>query len=125
MTPKSDREKPAMAIDFRVRGITFTDEMREAVERIMAFAIDRYDTQIDKVSMCLVDLNGPKGGVDKLCQITARLIRGNPVLILEKGTEILSTVNRAARRLDHRIGRRVQRQNRPGLQRFRKSIRTA
>jgi putative sigma-54 modulation protein len=125
MTPTIDRQETPVTIDFRVRGIECSDEMREAVERIIAFAVDRYDSQVEKVSVTLVDVNGPKGGVDKLCQITARLTRGNPVLILEKGTEILSAVNRAARRLDHRIGRRVQRYHRPHLQTFRKSIRTA
>jgi putative sigma-54 modulation protein len=114
-----------MKIDVRVRGIDFTDELRKGVERIISFAVDRYDTQVDKISVYLADLNGPKGGVDKLCQITANLSRGNPVLILEKGTEILSMVNRAARRLGHRIGRNVQRRHRPDLQRFRESIRAA
>ena len=114
-----------MTIDVRVRGIDFTDELHKAVERIIAFAVDRYDTQVDKISVYLADLNGPKGGVDKLCQITANLSRGNPVLILEKGTEILSMVNRAARRLGHRIGRNIQRRRRPDLQRFRESIRAA
>ena len=42
--------------------------------------------------MYLADLNGPKGGVDKLCQIIAKLSHGNPVVILEKGTEVLPTV---------------------------------
>ena len=37
-----------MTIDVRVRGIDFTDEMHKAVERIIAFAVDRYDTQVDK-----------------------------------------------------------------------------
>ena len=114
-----------MTIDVRVRGIDFTDELHKAVERIIAFAVDRYDTQVDKISVYVADLNGPKGGVDKLCQITANLSRGNPVLILEKGTEILSMVNRAARRLGHRIGRNIQRRRRPDLQRFRESIRAA
>jgi putative sigma-54 modulation protein len=114
-----------VTIDFRVRGIDFTDELRKAVERIVVFALDRYHPQMDKISVYMADLNGPKGGVDKLCQITAKLSRGNPVLILEQGSEILTTVNRAAHRLGHRIGRAVQRQNRPDSRRFRQSIRTA
>jgi putative sigma-54 modulation protein len=114
-----------VTIYFRVRGIDFTDELRKAVERIVVFALDRYHPQMDKISVYMADLNGPKGGVDKLCQITAKLSRGNPVLILEQGSEILTTVNRAAHRLGHRIGRAVQRQNRPDSRRFRQSIRTA
>jgi putative sigma-54 modulation protein len=114
-----------MTIDVRGHGINFTDELRRAVERIVVFAVDRYDTQVDKISVYFADLNGPKGGVDKLCQITANLGRGSPVLILEKGTEIFSMAHRAACRLGHRIGRNIQRRRRPDLQRFRESIRVA
>jgi putative sigma-54 modulation protein len=119
----SENESPA-TIDIRLRGIDLTEELRKAVEKIVTFAVDRYQTQVGKVSVYLADLNGPKGGVDKLCQITAKLSRGRPVLILERGSKILTTVNRAARRLGHRIGRNVQRQKRPDSQKFRESIRT-
>ena len=125
MTPMIRGERLPMKIDVRVRGIDFTDELHKAVERIIAFAVDRFDTQVDKISVYLADVNGPKGGVDKLCQITANLSRGNPVLILEKGTEILSMVNRAASRVGHRIGRNLQYQRRPDLRRFHESIRAA
>ena len=119
----TNQDRVPVTIDFRVRGIEFTDKLRKAVERIVVFALDRYETQMDKISVYMADLNGPKGGIDKLCQITAKLSRGNPVLILEQGSEILTTVNRAAHRLGHRIGRAVQRRNRPS-RRFRQSIRT-
>ena len=125
MTPIIPQDQLPVTIDVRVRGIDFTDELRHAVENIVVFATDRYNMQLDKVSVYLSDLNGPKGGVDKLCQITAKLRRGNPVLILEKGSEILTMVNRAAHRLGHRIGQNVQRRNRPDSQRFRESIRAA
>jgi putative sigma-54 modulation protein len=125
MTPMINQDQLPVTIEFRARGIDFTDELRKAVERIVVFALDRYGAQMDKISVYMADLNGPKGGVDKLCQITANLSRGNPVLILEQGSEILTTVNRAAHRLGHRIGRAVQRENRPDSRRFRQSIRTA
>jgi putative sigma-54 modulation protein len=125
MRPIISQDQLPVRIDVRVRGIDFTDELRNAVERLVVFAVDRYDTHVDKISIYLADLNGPKGGVDKLCQITANFSRGNPVLILEKGSEILTMVNQAARRLEHRIGRNVQRRNRPDSQRFRESIRAA
>jgi ribosome-associated translation inhibitor RaiA len=112
-------------ISIRVHGIELTDELRKEVKRSVAFAVDRYDRQLHDVTVYLTDLNGPKGGVDKLCQITANLSRGNAVLILEKGTGILPTVNRAAHRLGPRVGRNIQRRNRPQMRRFRDSIRVA
>jgi ribosome hibernation promoting factor len=97
----------------RVHGIEWTDELRDEVERSIAFAIDRYGTQLHHISVYLSDLNGPKGGVDKICQITASLKRGSSVLILEKGSETVPMVNRAVSRLGYRIGRRIQRWKQP------------
>jgi len=88
----------------RVHGIERTDKLREEVERSIAFAVDRYGAQVDHISVYLSDLNGPKGGVDKICQITAGLKRGRPILILEKGSETVPMVNRAVSRLAYRIG---------------------
>ena len=71
-------ERLPIRIVVRVKGIEFTDELRNAVERIIAFAVDRHVFQVDSISVYLADLNGPKGGVDKVCQITANLTRCNP-----------------------------------------------
>lgn len=98
-----------MKISVRPRDIELSDELQKQVERSVAFAVDRHSTQVTQVSVYLADLNGPRGGVDKLCQITADLKGSTPVLILEKGDDLLATVNRAVRRLGYRIGRRVQR----------------
>jgi hypothetical protein len=54
-------------------------------------------------------VNGPRGGVDKQCQISAELRGSMPVHILEKGDDLPAAVNRAARRLSYRIGRTIQR----------------
>ena len=125
MIPTIAQDRCSTTVNFHVRGIDFTDELHDAVQKLVVFAVDRYETQVAKVSVYLTDLNGPKGGVDKLCQITANLRRGNPVFMLEKGSDLLTTVNRAARRIGHLIGRTVQRRNRADSQTFRKSIRVA
>ena len=115
-----------MKISIRVRDIEWTPGLRENVERSIEFAVDRYGTHVNEVSVYLADLNGPKGGVDKLCQITANLRgRSNPILILEKATEILPAVNRAAHRLGNRIGGRIRRRRRPVARRFRATVRAA
>ena len=106
-----------MMISIRVRGIEWTDELHKEVERSVAFAVDRYQTHVNHVSVYLVDLNGPKGGADKLCQMTATLRSGDRVFILEKGSEIVPTVNSAVDRLRYRIGRGIRRWRRPAAQR--------
>ena len=114
-----------MKISVRTRDIRWTDELREQLDRTITFAVDRYGSWIDHVAVYLADLNGPRGGVDKLCQITADLRGTRPVLILERGDNLLAMVNRAARRLGYRIGRNIDRRRTPGAREYRKSIRAA
>lgn len=100
-------------IAIRVRDIEWTGPMQDELERRAAFAVDRYGAHLSHISVYLADLNGPKGGVDKICQIRADLKRGKPVLILEKGTKILPAVNRALERLGYCIAQRIHRSRQP------------
>lgn len=113
-----------MKLSIRARDFEWTPELRSQVERNIEFAVDRYKEQMSDVSVYLADLNGPKGGVDKLCQITANLRgRSKPILILEKAAEILPAVYRATRRLGNRLAKSIQQRNRPVARRFRATVR--
>jgi hypothetical protein len=51
MTPMTNQDQLPVTIDLHVSGIEITDELRKAVERIVVFALDRYDAQMDKISV--------------------------------------------------------------------------
>ena len=114
-----------MKIVVRPREILLSDDVHQQVERSIAFALDRFRSRINHVSVSLSDLNGPRGGVDKLCQMTADLNGAEPVLIVEKGDDLLRVVNRAARRLGYRVGRTIQRRRITGTRQYRTTIRAA
>lgn len=113
-----------MKVSVRPRGIEWSDELKKQVKRSIAFAVDRHSARVTHISIYLADVNGPRGGVDKLCQITADLKRSTPILILEKGDDLLATVNRAARRLSYRIGRTIQRSTTSRARRPRTPVRS-
>ena len=99
-----------MKIAIRARDVGWNEKLRQQIERSIEFAIDRHKSRIDRISVYLSDLNGPRGGPDKLCQITADIRGARPVLILERGNDLPAVVNRAARRLGYRVGRHTHRQ---------------
>lgn len=107
-----------MTITLRTHGIALDDELRQMVERRLGFALDRYRNRLADVEVYLADLNGPRGGVDKLCQITASVAGGGPVFVLERSPRIEQAVNSAARRLSYRIGRRIERRWHPAARRL-------
>ncbi|HWC01000.1 MAG TPA: HPF/RaiA family ribosome-associated protein [Bryobacteraceae bacterium] len=114
-----------MEIAVRARHVGWNEELRQQVERSLEFAIDRHRSRIDRISVYLSDLNGPRGGIDKLCQITADIRGARPVLILERGRDLQTVVGRAARRLGYRIARHMHRQRIPSQRARRNTIRAA
>jgi putative sigma-54 modulation protein len=113
-----------MKISIRVRDMEWSAQQQHHVEKFIASAVDRFTGRISEVCIHLADSNGAKGGVDKVCQITARP-RGNqqPIVIQEQATAILPAVHRAGRRLRHRLGNWSRRIHQPDARRFRASVR--
>ena len=114
-----------MEIAVRARDIVWNEDLQDRVERSIEFAVDRHKSRIPRISVHVSDVNGPRGGVDKLCQITADVRGAQPVMILEKGVDVLAVINRAVRRLRYRIGRRVHRERIAGAPEHRATIRAA
>ncbi|HXR74587.1 MAG TPA: hypothetical protein VN737_01355 [Bryobacteraceae bacterium] len=114
-----------MEIDVRAHNIVWTADLQERVERSIEFAVDRHKSRIPRISLHVRDVNGPRGGADKLCQITADVRGAQPVMIVETGVDVLAVINRAVRRLAYRIGRRLHRERIAGAPEHRETIRAA
>ncbi|WP_321473962.1 HPF/RaiA family ribosome-associated protein [uncultured Paludibaculum sp.] len=98
-----------MNLSIRTHGIEVTGELQQYVERRIGFALDRYESRLAQVVVYLDDTNGPKGGLDKLCQITAELPGLDRVKILEQNATFAGAVDGAARRLGYRIQQALRR----------------
>lgn len=114
-----------MEIAVRARDIVWNEDLQQQVQRSIEFAVDRHRSRIDRITVSVTDLNGHRGGVDKVCHITANVRGTKPVIILEKGVDVAAIINRAARRLAYRIGRRVHRRRIAGAPEHRGTIRAA
>ena len=93
-----------MELSIRTRNVELTDALREQIERRLEFAFDTFRDHVQDALVYLVDLNGPKGGVDKLAQITVRVSRIGDLAVRETGTTTSAALNRAVRRLKYRLG---------------------
>jgi hypothetical protein len=114
-----------MEISIRARGVDRSDNLTQMLQRSIAFAVDRHKSRINRISVYLEDVNGPRGGVDKHCQIEADLRGAQSVMILEKGDDLMAVANRAVRRLGYRIGRHIDRGRVAGAPEHRRTIRAA
>ena len=110
-----------MELSIRTREIELTEALRDHVVRRLESALDTFRDHVQEASVYLMDLNGPKGGVDKLAQITIRVSRLGELAVRETGTTTPAALNRAARRLKYRLGEALRAQETLS----RESIRTA
>ena len=90
-----------------VVGVTTRGILLKESERRLRFATDRFQTRIREVDVILRDVNGPQGGIDKLCRVTARLHKGGTVQIEETRENFVSAIRAAAKRLRSALSRRL------------------
>jgi hypothetical protein len=61
-----------MKIEVRFRGLEPSDALREHTSRRVHFHLGRFGEEVTAVLLRIGDINGPRGGLDKRCQVTVR-----------------------------------------------------
>lgn len=56
-------------IDIQALNLPLHGAMRDQIERRLGFALSAHDDYILRIIVRLSDIHGPRGGVDKCCQI--------------------------------------------------------
>jgi hypothetical protein len=93
-------------------------ELRTLTERRVRQALKRLAWLTPRVRVHLSDINGPRGGIDKRCQIELMTDGGHPVVVTSLSrdwlTALQSALARASRSLLHNLQRSRQ-QSSPAL----------
>ena len=98
-----------MKFEIRARGLSLSRALKEHAERHFRFALDRFGERVRRVHVVVEDVNGPRGGEDIHCKVTADLTTPGGLILREVSTNPFAAVARAADRLAHGVGRRVER----------------
>jgi hypothetical protein len=56
-------------------------ELRDLTERRVRFVLRRRSWMVSRVEVQMSDVNGPRGGVDKRCQVELRTDGAGPVIV--------------------------------------------
>ncbi len=94
-----------MHLPISTRGLRLTPEERQHVDRRMGFALGRFGDRIGLVRLRLTDLNGPKGGIDKRCVITVRIIAAQEIRAEATAPLSLEAVDCASERASRAVKR--------------------
>lgn len=101
-----------MNINIQTKGFILTEAIRDYVERHVKFALAHVNDRIRQVHVRLYDINGPRGGEDKCCQIQVSLNGAQTVLAQDTESDLYFAIDRAARRVWRAVTRRVARPGR-------------
>ena len=117
---------PAMRVEVRASSVTLTGAQAERLDRRLSFALGRFGAEVESVQVSLADLNGPRGGIDKSCRMTARLTSGGRIHVQDVGGSLDALIDRSADRLGHSVsrelGRRRERSPRKGSARPHRAV---
>ena len=100
-----------MRVDIKTSGLDLTDGLREHTERRLEFALDRAHYDLNTVIVRLSDINGPRGGADKRCQIQIPLPRHGDVVIEETDADLYVAIDHAASRAGNTLARQLARRH--------------
>lgn len=69
--------------NIRVDGLTLDESDREYIRRRLGEKLGRHARSVERVSVRLRDINGPRGGVDVRCRIKV-VLSGLPSVVVEQ-----------------------------------------
>lgn len=98
-----------MHIDIQARNFSLTNALSGHVKRRLGFALSSRDIHIQRVTVRLSDINGPRGGADKCCHIQVVLPQLPDVVIEDTEVDLYAAIDRAADRAGRTVDRRLAR----------------
>jgi ribosome-associated translation inhibitor RaiA len=90
-------------------GAAIDVEDRAYVRRKLGMKLGKFARAIERVSVRIDDVNGPRGGVDKRCRIKVVLSGLPSVVVEQQHASLQAAVDRTLRRTESAVRQSVQR----------------
>ncbi|HEX8913639.1 MAG TPA: HPF/RaiA family ribosome-associated protein [Humisphaera sp.] len=96
-----------MTIEIYGIGHAPTEALREYVSRRVESAVGRFSRRVRRVTVRVLDENGPRGGVDMVCRIEAVLGSVGPVVVERRDADGHAAIDAATTRLKQVVADRL------------------
>ena len=110
-------------LDVRAHGFAMTDAIRTYATDHVAGRLVKHARAIQTMMVRFDDVNGSKGGADKICEVEVTLRRRNPIVVRERDDDLRAAMSRAADRVEQAVARAVARRRDTSRQRGHKLVR--
>jgi len=98
-----------MQIEICGREVKVGERLREYIEQRARFALERLARPIRKIRVQLRDLNGPRGGVDKSCQVRIALAPATTLVVEHRSASAYAAIDSALDKAAISVVRRIER----------------
>ena len=104
-----------MSIQIHSRTQHLNEDLRCYIQRRFDFALSQRYEQIKRILVTLSDINGPKGGEDKRCQVIIQLAKQDDIVIEDIQSDFYIAVDRAASRSSRALSRCLEKARQKSL----------
>ncbi len=84
------------------------EEATLRAERLLRFSLSRFNGTVSRVTVTFSDMNGPKGGLDKRCRMSAKMKGAGQLLAENDGHDCIEALSRCLDTLVRAIRRAVE-----------------
>lgn len=100
---------PLIPAHIRVLGANLRKEQRMSIRRKLARRLGKFADSMERVTVRVKDVNGPRGGIDQLCRIKVVLSRLPSVVVEARDAFLTGAVAAALSGTERAVRRRVRR----------------
>lgn len=98
-----------MQADIRAFNFTLTQAIQQHVLNRLSAAVGHIHDRIANARVRVNDLNGPRGGLDKRCQVHLSLVGRGTIVIEQIDCDLYAAIDKATARLRQTLHRRFDR----------------
>jgi ribosome-associated translation inhibitor RaiA len=107
-------------VNIRVVGVELNQDDRAYIRQRLGMKLGKYAPSIERVTVRVEDVNGPRGGVDHLCRIKVVLTGLPSVVFQSQAVSVEAAINGALTGVERAVRRSVQRRRMKPISRRRR-----
>jgi putative sigma-54 modulation protein len=96
-------------LELRQKDMDIGQSLHDHIADYIDTALRRFANRINRVTVWLIDINGPRGGIDKQCRIAVQLSKGKTIRMGHTNTNLVAAIYFAVDRAAHAISRELKR----------------
>lgn len=102
------RKDHEMKMRLAAHGTELSIDLKDYIRRRVHFSLGRFAGRIGSLSIRLADLNGPRGGVDKRCDIRVDVGLRQQVIVSERQANLHAAIAFAMERAERAVERKLK-----------------